>query len=76
MKLGPLCALLMRILTWCLGKQVTFKDGHIPDWLCGSRQAIQARPDHPDTVVSPPKGLPINVQQVASTSAFVTRFNN
>ena len=43
---------------------------------CGSRQAIQARPDHPDTVVSPPKGLPINVQQVASTSAFVTRFNN
>ena len=31
----------------------------------GSRQAIQARPDHPNRVVSPSRGLPINMQQVA-----------
>ena len=32
---------------------------------CGSRQAIQARPDHPNRVVSPSRGLPNNMQQVA-----------
>ena len=32
---------------------------------CGSRQAIQARPDHPKGVVSPSRGLLINIQQVA-----------
>ena len=31
----------------------------------GSRQAIQARPDHPNRVVSPSRGLPNNMQQVA-----------
>ena len=31
----------------------------------GSRQAIQARPDHPNRVVSPSRGLPLNMQQVA-----------
>ena len=31
---------------------------------CGTRQAIQARPDHPNRVVSPPRGLPFNMQQV------------
>ena len=31
----------------------------------GSRQAIQARPDHPNIVVSPSRGLPPNMQQVA-----------
>ena len=35
---------------------------------CRSIQAIQARPDHPNKVVSPPRDLPINMQQVASTS--------
>ena len=34
----------------------------------GSRQAIQARPDHPDRVVSPSRGLPSNMQQVAPAS--------
>ena len=34
---------------------------------CGSRQAIQARPDHPNRVVSP-SGLPRNMQQVAPAS--------
>ena len=32
---------------------------------CGSGQAIQARPDHPNRVVSPSRGLPLNLQQVA-----------
>ena len=35
---------------------------------CGSRQAIQAKPDHPNRVVLPFRGLPVNMQQVASTS--------
>ena len=33
MRLGPLCALLWRILTWCTRKQVTLKARHIPSWL-------------------------------------------
>ena len=35
---------------------------------CGSRQTIQARPDHPDPVVSPSRGFPSNMQQVALAS--------
>ena len=35
---------------------------------CGSRQAIQARPDHPNRVVSPSRGFPNNMQQVAPAS--------
>ena len=35
---------------------------------CGSRQAIQARSDHPNRVVSPSGGLPSNMQQVAPAS--------
>ena len=31
----------------------------------GSGQAIQARPDHPNRVVSPSRGLLLNMQQVA-----------
>ena len=34
----------------------------------GSRQAIQARPDHPDRVVPPSRGIPNDIQQVAHTS--------
>ena len=34
----------------------------------GSRQAIQTRPDHPNRVVSPSRGLPHNMQQVAPIS--------
>ena len=32
---------------------------------CGSGQALQTRPDHPNIVVSPARGLPNNLQQVA-----------
>ena len=35
---------------------------------CYSRQAIQARPDHPDRMVSPSGGFPINMQHVAPSS--------
>ena len=44
----------------------------------GSRQAVQARPDHPNRMVSPSGGLPSNMQQVAPASidVFATRFNN
>ena len=35
---------------------------------CGSRQAIQAMPDHSNRVVSPPRGLPSSMQQVAQAS--------
>ena len=35
---------------------------------CGSRQAIQARPHHPNRVVSPSIGLPNYMQQVVSAT--------
>ena len=62
---GPLCALLWRILTWCTRKQVTLNPTHSRPAERGSRQAIQARPDHPNRVASPSRGLPLNKQQVA-----------
>ena len=34
---------------------------------CGSRQAIQARTDHPNRVNSPSRGLPVDMLQVAPT---------
>ena len=45
---------------------------------CGSRQTIQARPDHPNRVVPPSRGLPNNMQQVhwSQIDLFTTRFNN
>ena len=59
MRSGPLCALPLRILTWCSRNQVTLKARHrLAE--CGRRQAIQARPDHPNRVVSPSGGLPSN----------------
>ena len=35
---------------------------------CGSRQAIQAGPDHSNRVVPPSRGFPSNMQQVAPAS--------
>ena len=61
MRSGPLCALPWRILTWCARNQVTLKARHrLAE--CGRRQDIQARPDHPNRVVSPSGGLPSNMQ--------------
>ena len=65
MRSGPLCALLWRILTWCTRKQVTLSPTHSRPAERGSRRAIQARTDHPNRVVSPSRGLPLNMQQVA-----------
>ena len=66
-KLGLLCALLWSILTWCSRKQVTLKARHIPgqlsvvaDKLSRLGQTIQREWPLPD--------VPINMQQVASTS--------
>ena len=60
-KSGPLCALLWRILTWCSPTHSRLGE-------CGSGQALQARPDHPNRVVSPSRGLPVNMQQVVPAS--------
>ena len=68
MRSGPLCALLWRILTWCTQKQVTQSPTHPRPVECGSRQAIPARPDHPDRVVSPSIGFPNYIQPVEPAS--------
>ena len=47
LKSGSLYALLWAILTWCSRKPVTQSPIHSRADECGSRQAIQARPDHP-----------------------------
>ena len=65
MRSGPPCALLWRILIWCTSNQVTQSPTHSRSAECGSRQGTQARPDHPNKVVSPSGGLPSNMQQVA-----------
>ena len=45
---------------------------------CGSRQAIQARPDHLNRVVSSSRGLSVNMQLVHQTQIdlFAKRFNS
>ena len=55
MRSCPVFALLWRILTLCTRKQVTQSLTHSRLAELGSRQAIQALPDHPDRVVSPSK---------------------
>ena len=47
-KWGPLCAHLCRIQTWCARRQVTQSSTHLRPAECDSKQAIQARSDHPD----------------------------
>ena len=44
---------------------------------CDSRQAIQARPDHPNRVLSPPRGLPIyNRWHQPQIDLFAVRLDN
>ena len=66
MRSGPLCALLWRILTWC-SKETSNSQSptHPRPAERGIRQAMQARPDHPDRVVSPYRGFLNNMQQLA-----------
>ena len=44
---------------------MTLSPTHSTPAECGSRQAIPARADHSNRVVSPSRGLPLNLQQVA-----------
>ena len=61
MKLGPLCALLWRILTWCTRRPVTLKARHIPgqlnmisDKLSRLSQTIQTEWSlHPEVCLPP-----------------------
>ena len=68
MKSGPLCVLLWRILTWCTRKQVTLKARHIPGRLNVVADKLSRVGQTIQTVVSPSRGLPNNMQQVASAS--------
>ena len=49
--------------------QVSLKARHIPGQLNVRRQAILSRPDHPDKVVPPSRGLPLDMFLVAPTSS-------
>ena len=58
-------ALLWGILIWFSSKQVTPSPTLSRPTEYGSKQTIQPRPDHPKRVVSPSRGFPISMQQVA-----------
>ena len=76
---APLSTLLWRILTWCSRKesepQIQTRSRLAE---CDSRQAIQARPDHSNRVVSPSKGRPVDMQRFhqPQIDLFAKRFNN
>ena len=55
-------------MTWCTRANNSQSPTHSRPAERGSRQAIQTRPDHPNKVVSPSRGLPSNMQQVAPAS--------
>ena len=70
MRSGRLCALLWRILTWCCRKQVTLNSltySRLTE--CHTRQAILARPDHPERMDPPSRGLPVSMLLVAPASS-------
>ena len=75
MKLGPLCAILWRILTWCTRRQVTLKARHIPGRLnviARLGQTIQMEWSlHPEVfqAICPQWHQP-------QVNLFATRFNN
>ena len=79
MKLGSLCALLWRILSWCTRKQVTLKARHIPgrlnmiaDKLSRLGQTIQTEWSlHPEVF----QGICSRWHQ-PQVNQFATRFNN
>ena len=64
---GLLCAILWGVLTWCSRKEVTLKAQHITGRVIVEADRL-SMPDHPDRVVSPSRGLPVNMQQMAPTS--------
>ena len=77
MRSGPLCALLWRILTWCTRKQVTLKHDTFQAGIIGSRQAVQARPDHPNSGFSFQRSSTLCSRwHRPQIDLFATRFNN
>ena len=79
MRLGPLCALLWRILTWCTRKQVTLKSRHIPGRLNVVADMLSRLGETSQTEWSL---LPEVFQTICSgwhqplLELFATRFNN
>ena len=70
MKLGSLCVLLWRIVSWCTRKQVTLKGRHIPGRLnVIARQAIQTWPDRSNGMVPSPRGFPSYMLPVAPATS-------
>ena len=60
-----------------INKEGGMRSGTLCAAECGSRQAIQTGPDHSNRMVTPSRGFPSYMQQVAPTSdLFATRFNN
>ena len=58
---------------------MTLKAQHIPGWLnVVADKLSRTRPDHPDRVVSPSRGLQVNMKEVASAEIdlFAMKFNN
>ena len=68
----------MENLGLCTKKQVTQSLTHSRPAERGRRQAIQARPDHPNRVVSPSRGLPNYAAgwHLPKIDLFATSFNN
>ena len=79
MRLGPLCALLWRILTFCTRKQVTLKARHIPGHL---NMVVDKLPRLGRTIRTEWSLLPEVFQAICSKwhqpqiDLFATRFNN
>ena len=78
MKLGPLCALLWKILTWCSRKQVTLKAQHIP----GRLNIIADKLSRLGQTIQTEWSLLLVFQLICSrchqpqVDLFATRFNN
>ena len=76
---GPLCVLFGGILNLVFQETGDCQSPtHSRLAECGSRQSIQARPDYPDRVVSPFRGLSADSSRwhQPQIDLFATRFNN
>ena len=68
MRLGPLCTLLWRIPDLVLqetGYYQGLTHSRLPEY--GSRQVIQAGPDHSNRMIRLSRGRPVDMHQVAPT---------
>ena len=66
LRLGALCALLWRILTWCSRKRPTLKACHVPGWL----NAVADKLSRLGQIrgISSSRGLPVDLHPVAPAS--------